>query len=102
MAVTFDEIVTTTYGETIKIAGDVSILGNWNTDNAYAMSADSYTSSDHLWIATVTFAPGTVIQYKYVNVASDGGVTWEAGPNHTYTVPATCSTAATVNDTWQT
>jgi hypothetical protein len=40
-------------------------------------------------------------RYKYINVASDGAVTWEADPNHTYTVPATCATAATINDTWQ-
>ncbi|PMD45419.1 carbohydrate-binding module family 20 protein [Hyaloscypha variabilis F] len=101
VAVTFNEIVTTTYGETIKIAGDVSILGDWDTSDAYALSASSYTSSDHLWDGTISFAAGTVIQYKYINVATDGDVTWEADPNHTYTVPATCATAATINDTWQ-
>ncbi|PMD22631.1 carbohydrate-binding module family 20 protein [Hyaloscypha hepaticicola] len=101
VAVTFDEIVTTTYGETIKIAGDVSVLGNWNTADAYALSASSYTSSNPLWDVTISFAPGTVIQYKYINVASDGAVTWEADPNHTYTVPATCATAVTVSNTWQ-
>jgi len=46
-------------------------------------------------------APGAVIQYKYINVNSAGTVTWEADPNHTYTVPATCATAATVSNTWQ-
>ncbi|KAH8759677.1 Six-hairpin glycosidase-like protein [Hyaloscypha sp. PMI_1271] len=101
VAVTFDEIVTTTYGQTIKIAGNVDILGNWNTANAYALSASSYTSSNHLWDGTISFAAGTVIQYKYINVASDGTVTWEADPNHTYTVPATCATATTINNTWQ-
>jgi glucoamylase len=101
VAVTFDELVTTTYGEAIKIAGDVSILGNWDTADAYALSASSYTSSNPLWDATIAFAPGTVIQYKYINVASDGDVTWEADPNHTYTVPATCATAVTVSNTWQ-
>ena len=101
VAVTFDELVTTTYGETIKIAGDVSILGNWDTADAYALSASSYTSSNPLWDATIAFAPGTVIQYKYINVASGGGITWEADPNHTYTVPATCATAVTVSNTWQ-
>jgi glucoamylase len=101
VAVTFDEIVTTTYGETIKIAGDVDILGNWDTADAYALSGSGYTSSDHLWAGTISFAAGTVIQYKYINVASDGSVTWEADPNHTYTVPATCATAATVSNNWQ-
>lgn len=101
VAVTFDETVTTTYGQTIKIAGNVAALGSWNTGSAVALSADQYTSSNPLWHGTVSFAAGTVIQYKYINVASDGTVTWEADPNHTYTVPATCATAATVSNTWQ-
>jgi glucoamylase len=101
VAVTFNEIVTTIYGQTIKIAGSVSQLGNWDTSSAVALSAIDYTSSNHLWHGTVSFAAGTVIQYKYINVAADGTVTWEADPNHTYTVPATCATAVTKSDTWQ-
>jgi len=99
--VTFDEIVTSVYGQTIKIAGSVAALGSWDTSDAIALSANDYTSSNHLWYGTVAFAAGTVIQYKYINVASDGTVTWEADPNHTYTVPATCATAVTVSNTWQ-
>ena len=101
VAVTFDEIVTTIYGQTIKIAGSVSELGNWDTSAAVALSAVDYTSANHLWLGTVSFPAGTVIQYKYINVASNGAVTWEADPNHTYTVPATCATAVTVSNTWQ-
>jgi glucoamylase len=101
VAVTFNEIVTTVYGQTIKIAGSVDALGSWNTNNAIALSAVDYTSSNHLWHGTVSFAAGTVIQYKYINVAADGTVTWEADPNHTYTVPATCATTAAVSNSWQ-
>ncbi|KUJ13234.1 starch-binding glucan 1,4-alpha-glucosidase [Mollisia scopiformis] len=101
VAVTFDELVTTTYGETIKIAGSVASLGDWDTLDAVALSASSYTSSNPLWDVALSFAPGTVIQYKFINVASDGTVTWEADPNHTYTVPATCATATTVSSSWQ-
>ncbi|KAF4623996.1 hypothetical protein G7Y89_g14180 [Cudoniella acicularis] len=101
VAVTFNELVTTTYGETIKIAGSVAALGSWAPANAIALSAIDYTSSNPLWFGTVSFAAGTVIQYKYINVATDGAVTWEADPNHTYTVPATCATAVTVNNSWQ-
>ncbi|CZR52821.1 probable glucoamylase precursor [Phialocephala subalpina] len=78
VAVTFDELVTTVYGQTIKISGSVSQLGSWDTSNAVALSASQYTSSNPLWAGTVSFAAGTVIQYKYINVASDGTVTWEA------------------------
>jgi glucoamylase len=101
VAVTFNELVTTTYGQTIKIVGSVAALGSWNTADAIPLSASSYTSSNPLWTGTVSFAPGTVIQYKYINVASSGTVTWEADPNHTYTVPATGVTAVTVSNTWQ-
>ena len=98
IAVTFDEIVTTTVGETIKIAGSIAALGDWDTSNAITLSAADYTASDHLWFVTLDLTPGTVVQYKYINVASNGGVTWEADPNHTFTVPAA---AATVSNTWQ-
>lgn len=101
VVVTFNEKVTTTYGETIKIVGNNAQLGNWATGSAVTLSATEYTSSDPLWFVTLSVAPGEVIQYKYINVDSSGTVTWEADPNHTYTVPATCSTAAIVNDTWQ-
>ncbi|KAH8811544.1 Six-hairpin glycosidase-like protein [Xylogone sp. PMI_703] len=101
VAVTFDELVTTTFGETIKIAGSVAELGNWNTNNAVALSASQYTSSNPLWAGTVTLQAGEVIQYKYINVAPNGAVTWESDPNHTYTVPAACATAATVHDSWR-
>ncbi|KAJ9149400.1 Glucoamylase [Pleurostoma richardsiae] len=101
VAVTFNELVTTQWGQTIKIVGDASALGSWNTANAIALSASQYTSSNPLWSGTVTLPAGLVVQYKYINVASDGTVTWEKDPNHTYTVPATCATTATKSDTWQ-
>ncbi|RDW82308.1 glucoamylase [Coleophoma cylindrospora] len=101
VAVTFNELVTTTYGQTIKISGSVSQLGNWDATQAVALSASAYTSSNPLWSGTITFPAGTVIQYKYINVASSGTVTWEADPNHTYTVPVSCATAVNVSNTWQ-
>ncbi|KAH8687330.1 Six-hairpin glycosidase-like protein [Tricladium varicosporioides] len=101
VAVTFNEIVTTIYGQTIKIVGNVAALGNWAPASAVALSAVDYTSSNHLWHATVNLAAGAVVQYKYINVAADGTVTWEADPNRVYTVPATCATTAVVSNSWQ-
>lgn len=101
VAVTFDETATTTYGETIKISGSISALGDWDTSSAVALSAADYTSANPLWFVTLSLVPGTVVQYKYINVDSSGTVTWEADPNHTYTVPASCATAVTVSNTWQ-
>lgn len=99
VAVTFDETVTTSYGETIKISGDIDALGSWDTDDAVALSASDYTTADPVWSVSIELTPGTVVEYKYINVASDGTVSWEADPNHTITVPA--SGATTISDTWQ-
>lgn len=101
IAVTFDETVTTTYGETIKLSGNIAALGDWDTDDALVLSATDYTSTDNLWFLTVDLTPGEVVEYKFINVASDGDVTWETDPNHTYTVSTACGTAVTVSDSWQ-
>lgn len=101
VAVTFDELKSTTYGQTVKIVGDVAALGDWDTDSAVALSAAGYTSSNPLWSVTISLPAGEAIQYKYIVVNTDGSVTWEADPNHSYTVPATCATTATQSDTWQ-
>ena len=101
VAVTFNELVTTQWSQTIKIVGDISALGGWDTSKAIALSADQYTSSNPLWRVSINLQAGQVIQYKYINVASNGAVTWEKDPNHTYTVPASCATAVTKSDSWQ-
>lgn len=101
ISVTFNELVTTTYGETIKISGDIAALGNWDTDDAVALSASQYTSSNPLWSVTLSLTAGQVIEYKFINVATNGDVTWEADPNHTITITASCATATTISNTWQ-
>ncbi|KAM3081175.1 hypothetical protein ACMFMF_003091 [Clarireedia jacksonii] len=101
VAVTFNELVTTSFGQTIKLSGSISQLGSWNPASAIALSASQYTSSNPLWSVTVTLPAGTVVQYKFINVASSGTVTWEADPNRTLTVPVSCATATTVSGSWQ-
>lgn len=101
VAVTFNEIVTTTYGQTIKIVGSIVALGNWDPNSAIALSAADYTPTSNLWHVTVSLAAGTVLQYKFNNVASDGTVTWEQDPNRSFTVPVGCATAVVVSGTWQ-
>ncbi|KAI1873020.1 uncharacterized protein JN550_003273 [Neoarthrinium moseri] len=100
--VTFTETKSTNYGEIIKIVGNVAALGSWDTSKAVALSAASYTTARPVWTGTVRFTPGATVQYKYILVSSSGAVTWEADPNHTYTVPTSCTAAeAAVSDTWQ-
>lgn len=101
VAVTFDARVTTQFGQTVKIVGDIAALGGWDTDDAVEMDASDYTSANPLWKVTISLAAGQVIEYKYINVASDGSVTWESDPNRTYTVPASCATVATKEDSWK-
>jgi glucoamylase len=101
VAVTFSEKVTTSYGQTIKIVGSVVELGNWDPSKAVPLSASGYTSANHMWSGIVNLKPGEAVTYKYINVAGDGTVTWEADPNHTYGVPATCANAVEVDDVWQ-
>lgn len=99
--VTFNELVTTVYGETVKIVGSIPALGSWDTDSAVALSASGYTSSNPLWSVTVDLASPQTFEYKLINVASDGTVTWEADPNRTLTLAASCATATTVSGSWQ-
>ncbi|KAJ5689840.1 hypothetical protein N7462_004232 [Penicillium macrosclerotiorum] len=102
VAVTFDLIATTYYGENIKLAGSISQLGSWDTDDAVALSAADYTDSNHLWFVTVTLPAGTSFEYKYIRIESDGTIEWESDPNRSYTVPAACATTAvTKSDTWR-
>ncbi|CAG8981192.1 hypothetical protein HYALB_00012812 [Hymenoscyphus albidus] len=101
VSVTFRTSVTTQFGQTIKIVGSVAQLGNWDPASAITLSAREYTDTNNVWVGEVTLPAGAAITYKYINVASDGAVTWERDPNHSFTVPRTCATAATVNDSFQ-
>lgn len=101
VAVTFNEVKTTTYGQTVKVVGNIAALGSWDTSKAVALSASSYTSSNPLWKGTITLPAGQAIQYKYIVVNTDGSITWEADPNRSYTVPRTCATTAATSDTWR-
>ncbi|OPB42498.1 GH15 glucamylase with starch binding domain [Trichoderma guizhouense] len=102
VAVTFHELATTQFGQTIKVAGSAPELGNWSTSAAIALDAVNYATNHPLWIVSVNLEAGDVIEYKYINVGQDGSVTWESDPNHTYTVPAVaCVTEVVKEDTWQ-
>jgi glucoamylase len=101
VAVTFDLIATTVYGENMFLSGSISELGDWDTSDTVALSAADYTSSDNLWFVTVDLPAGESFEYKYILVESDGTIVWADGDNESYTVPEGCGVStATVNDTW--
>ncbi|OAA71179.1 glucoamylase I precursor [Cordyceps fumosorosea ARSEF 2679] len=101
VAVTFWETVTTQFGQTIKLVGNATELGAWNTSAALPLDASLYTAQNPVWKVTVTLPAGAALEYKFLNVQTDGSVVWEADPNHKYTVPATCATTASRADSWQ-
>ncbi|KAJ5901399.1 hypothetical protein N7504_007393 [Penicillium tannophilum] len=103
LPVRFEEVVTTTWGENIYISGSISALGDWDTDDAIALSATDYTSSDPVWYVVVTLPVGTAFEYKFLE-KTDGSssIGWESDPNRSYTVPTGCAgTTATVTATWR-
>ncbi|HXZ81812.1 MAG TPA: alpha-amylase family glycosyl hydrolase [Terriglobales bacterium] len=88
----------TVIGDYIFLSGDTVELGNWNTtwDGAVGpMLAPHYPD----WFLNVGVPAGRTIQFKFIKIAANGTVTWEAGPNHSYTVPT--SGTGFVNVSWQ-
>lgn len=98
---TFEELVKTEYGQTIKMVGDVDALGRWDTGKAVPLDASAYTATRPLWKATVSLKADQVVKYKYIKVDSTGHPTWERDPDHTFTIPKTCATTAVQSDKWQ-
>ncbi|HXG91195.1 MAG TPA: alpha-amylase family glycosyl hydrolase [Blastocatellia bacterium] len=88
----------TNVGDYIFLTGDTVELGNWSTtwDGAVGpMLPPNYPN----WFLNVAVPAGRTIQFKFIKIAANGAVTWEAGANHTYTVPT--SGTGFVNVNWQ-
>jgi len=88
----------TSVGDYIFLTGNTIELGNWATtfDGAVGpMLCPNYPN----WFINAAMPAGTSIQFKFIKIAANGTVTWEAGANHTYTVPS--SGTGSVNVNWQ-
>lgn len=88
----------TNVGDYIFLTGNTIELGNWSTtwDGAVGpMLTPNYPN----WFINASAPAGTTIQFKFIKIAADGSVTWEAGANHTYTVPTSGTGFVTVG--WQ-
>ncbi|MFL6257625.1 MAG: alpha-amylase family glycosyl hydrolase, partial [Pyrinomonadaceae bacterium] len=88
----------TVVGDYIFLTGNTVELGNWTTtwDAAVGpMLAPNYPN----WFLTASVPAGQTLQFKFIKIAANGTVTWEAGANHTYTVPT--SGTGFVNVNWQ-
>jgi glycosidase len=85
-------------GDYIFLTGNTVELGNWSTtwDGAVGpMLTPNYPN----WFLNASVPAGQSIQFKFIKIAANGSVTWEAGSNHTYTVPT--SGTGSVNVNWQ-
>jgi glycosidase len=88
----------TVTGDYIFLTGNTVELGNWSTtwDGAVGpMLAPNYPN----WFLNASVPAGQTLQFKFIKIAANGAVTWEAGANHSYTVPT--SGVGFVNVNWQ-
>jgi glycosidase len=85
-------------GDYIYVTGSTVELGNWGTTFQTAvgpMLAPNYPN----WFLNVALPAGQTVQFKFIDIQSNGNVIWENGSNHSYTVPA--SGTGSVNVNWQ-
>lgn len=95
---TVNNATPTSVGDSIFLTGNTVELGNWSTtwDGAVGpMLPPNYPN----WFINASMPAGVTIQFKFIKIAAGGSVTWEAGANHTYTVPTSGTGFVTVN--WQ-
>lgn len=85
-------------GDYIYVTGSTVELGNWGTTFQTAvgpMLAPNYPN----WFLNVALPAGQTVQFKFIDIQSNGNVIWENVSNHSYTVPA--SGTGSVNVNWQ-
>ena len=95
---TVNNATPTQVGDYIFLTGNTVELGNWSTtwDGAVGpMLTPNYPN----WFLNASVPAGQTIQFKFIKIAANGSVTWEAGSNHQYTVPTSGTGYVTVN--WQ-
>ncbi|HEX8071012.1 MAG TPA: alpha-amylase family glycosyl hydrolase [Pyrinomonadaceae bacterium] len=95
---TVNNATPTVTGDYIFLTGNTVELGQWATtwDGAVGpMLTPNYPN----WFICASVPAGQTIQFKFIKIAAGGAVTWEAGANHTYTVPT--SGTGFVNVNWQ-
>jgi hypothetical protein len=95
---TVNNATPTNVGDYIFLTGSTVELGNWSStwDGAVGpMLTPNYPN----WFINASAPAGVTLQYKFIKIAANGAVTWEAGANHTYTVPTSGTGFVTVN--WQ-
>jgi hypothetical protein len=88
----------TQVGDYIFLTGNTVELSNWSTTWDAAVGP-MLTPNYPNWFIVSSVPAGQTIQFKFIKIAANGSVTWEAGSNHSYTVPT--SGTGFVNVNWQ-
>jgi hypothetical protein len=88
----------TQVGDYIFLTGNTVELSNWSTTWDAAIGP-MLTPNYPNWFLVASVPAGQTIQFKFIKIAANGTVTWEAGSNHSYTVPT--SGTGSVNVNWQ-
>jgi glucoamylase len=90
---------TTTWGQTVYVTGNVTALGNWNTDLGIPTDPGTYP----IWKNSVNLGANASIQYKYYRKNDDGSVTWEnypGGGNRWISTPASGTVTLSDSINW--
>jgi hypothetical protein len=85
-------------GDYIFLTGNTVELSAWSTTWDAAVGP-MLTPNYPNWFIVASVPAGQTIQFKFIKIAANGAVTWEAGSNHSYTVPT--SGTGFVNVNWQ-
>ncbi|QIW96004.1 hypothetical protein AMS68_001522 [Peltaster fructicola] len=98
--ITFNELKTTSFGDSVYISGSIAQLGDWDVTGSSALQAYAYSQDHPLWSGAVQIPTGTSFEYKYFVKTSTGSIVWESGPNRKLTVVGNCNGSVDQNDTW--
>lgn len=100
VAVTFNEVADTVFGQNIFVVGSIPELASWNTGSAVPLTWISGQGTRGNWRGTATLPANTRVEYKYIKKDGSNTVTWESGANRVLMTGAG-GTSLTVNDTWK-
>jgi hypothetical protein len=82
VSATFSVSCQTTFGQEVRVVGNVAILGHWDPHNGAAMQ----WTDGHIWVTTVDFsmplsASDKSLEYKYVLMSNGQVEGWEPRDN---------------------
>jgi hypothetical protein len=95
---TVRKAVPTHPGDYIFLTGNTVELGNWGATFQTAVGPMLAPKRPD-WFLNVSLPAGQTVEFKFIDIRSNGSVRWESGSNHTFTVPG--SRTAAVDVTWQ-